>query len=284
MKYANLPFDAYRLLPGTNWTRLKSMKTSPLQYRHDEEHPREETAALRIGVAAHAVVLEPGELERRCVVFEGARRAGKEWEAFKLAHAGKMIFSRAEWDRAIGAGEAIKANKLAQEYLREGLHELAVTWTDPTTGMPLKCRVDHAGPWQVEVKTTGVFDMRRFTNLAARMGYVEQLAFQDEGLAANDVVVHADKIMIVVDSKPPHDVMVGVWKAMDIEVGRREVRELLGELKKCRESGRWPGIAKDELVEFSLPSWKLLGEDGDIDMDYGHSGDLADHPAFGDDT
>lgn len=274
-KFERLDFDSYRKLHGTNWTRLKSLRTSALQYRYDEANPREETPALRIGIAAHALVLEPAELERRCCVFKGARRAGKEWDAFKLEHAGKIIFNEGEWDRAIGAGEAILRNKLAQGYLRDGLHELAVTWMDPATGIPCKCRVDHAGPHQVEIKTTGVLEPRRFANLAIGMGYHGQLAFQDEGLAANGVKVFADKIMIVVDSKPPHDVVVYRWRSMDVEVGRKDVRSLLALLKAHRAADRWPGVANDQVVDFEMPAWAL--DDGAIDMDYG------DNPAlFGD--
>lgn len=278
MKYERLDFDSYRKLAGLNWTRLKSLRTSALQFKHDSEHARAETKALRIGVGAHAHVLEPEELARRCVVFPGPRRAGKEWEAFKLEHAGKMVFSQPEWDCALGAGQAVKDNRWADIYLRQGLHELAVTWKDAETGLDLKCRVDHAGPWHVELKSTAVIDPRRFNNLVASMGYHCQLAFQDEGLRANGIETHREKIMPVVQSSAPFDVIVYRVDPSYVEIGRSEVRDLLRKYVECRDKNAWPGRAPEGTLELSPPAWLLLGEEG-IDMDYGDESHLLEGDA-----
>lgn len=271
MKYERLDFDSYRRLDGLNWTRLKSLRTSALQFKFDSEHPREETAALRIGVAAHALVLEPAELERRFVVYEGKVRRGKEWDAFQLANPGKIICNQTEWDNAIAAGKSVVANRHAHIYLRNGIHELALTWKDEQTGLDLKCRADHAGPWLVELKSTGVIQPRLFAGLVARMGYHCQLAYQDEGLRANGIETYPEKIMIVVQSEAPFDVIVYRIPAHVVEVGRAEVRKLLARLVECRAKNTWPGIAPEGTLEFSLPAWALMGESEPLNLTSGGS-------------
>lgn len=271
MKYERLPFDAYRKLAGTNWTRLKSLRTSALQYLHDEANPAEETAILRVGIGTHARVLEPAELARRCVVFEGKVRRGKVWDAFQIEHAGKIIYSQSEWDRALGAGDAVLANPWAQNYLHHGLHELAVTWKDEETGLDLKCRADHAGPWLVELKSTGQIEPRLFAGVAARLGYHCQLAYQDDGLRANGIETFAEKIMVVVQSEAPFDVIVYRVPPHVVEIGRAEVRKLLRRLAECRATKKWPGLAPEGTREFSLPAWALMGEGEPLNLTSGGS-------------
>lgn len=244
---------AYRAIDATNWSKLKSMRISPRQYAHDLQHDKDDTPAMRIGRAAHAFLLEPDAFEREYVCYRGERR-GKAWADFAAAHAHQTILTLTEWERALTTACAINADPHAREFLRIGLKEAAVTWTDSETGLACKGRVDLAGVHLAEIKTTAVIEPYRFAALAARLGYHIQAAFYLDGLAANGLSVDPEPVLVVVQSEPPHDVCVYRFAVHTVDVGRAEYRRLLQLLKRCRERNEWPGVSP-EVRYLELPEY-----------------------------
>ena len=264
-----MTYEEYEKIDAINWSRLKAMRISPLQYWFETHNPREdEPAFLRIGSAVHAHILEPDLFTSRFARFTGKARRGKEWAAFKEEHAGKTILNAEEWDAAFGAAAAVLANRHAAKYLMAGLKEATFTWTDEDTGLKCKGRIDHAGTYLVDLKTAARMNQRIFASAAARLGYHSQLAFYSDGLAANDLPLKSDPIMIAVQSEMPHDVIVYRMPPHVIEAGRSEYRRLLAKLRECLDKNEWPGAAPDGPVDFQLPSWAYM-DDTDVALTMG---------------
>lgn len=257
----------YEDIRAVRWSRLKEMRTSPLQYKHACE--REDTppaAAMLVGLAAHAWLLEPDDFERLYICYPKQRR-GKAWEAFREDHADKYILNDSEWKRALGTAMAVIQHPIASRYLSGGVQEHTITWTDPETEIDCKARVDHAGSHLVDVKTTGVIQPERFYSHAARLGYHGQLAFYLDGLRANGFEVDVEPILIAAQSEPPHDVVVYKMPPMVVNAGRRLYRQLLQRVAACRAAGEWPGIATEE-QDLQLPEWAFL-DDGPLELTMG---------------
>lgn len=256
-----MTYAEYARIPAVNWSRLKSLRVSPLQYQHDLTAPREETGFLRIGTTMHAYILEPETFRDRFCVYEGAVRRGKEWEAFKAANANATILIASEMEAAVGCAKAVLAHPVAAPFLRGGFKEAVLQWEDAETGTKCKARLDIAGARLVDLKSAGQIGKRRFASQAASLGYHGQFAYYEDGLRANGIEPTGDPVMIVVQSEPPHDVITYRMPPHVIDAGRAEYRALLELLAECEESGVWPGVAPDELVDFELPAWAEMDDE-----------------------
>jgi hypothetical protein len=256
----------YERLPGINWSRLKNLRVSPFYF--ENAPPRSETPALRVGLAVHARILEPGVYESRFALWDG-RRAGKDWQQFAEENAHLTILNQQEHDNAKACADAVLANASAYDLLTSGFSEAPQVWTDRETGVQCKGRVDHATTRLVELKTTAIIDPGRFASLAARLGYHCQNAFYLDGLEANGHYCTEPPAMIVVESVPPHDVVVYDVPEMTLDAGRLEYRRLLKLYKDCTERDSWPGLG-DERRELILPAWAYNNiSDEDLDLTIG---------------
>jgi hypothetical protein len=253
----SMPRATYDAIQAEHFSVLKEMRKSPLHYRHRKENAPKETPAMLLGRAAHTAILEPMQFLREYALFEGERRAGKEWEAFKAQHAGKSILKGAEYDLCVAMQQAVRMHPVASRYLARGRAEQVITWTDEETGLFCKARVD----WicdvpglaaLVDVKSTNTVDATLFGANAARMGHYAQIAFYARGLRAAGLPMPAK--LIAVEQQPPHDVAVFDVDGDALAAGDEEVRELLGKVLECRASGEWPGRYAAE-QQLRLPAW-----------------------------
>lgn len=251
-------------------SQLKEMARSALHYQHRLDNPRT-SKPLTLGTTAHTAVLEPQRFLADYALWDertkGGRvrpRNGKDWKAFEVAHAGKTIVRADEYNEAMAIRDAVRGKPCAMKYLRKGEPEVSFFWEDSVTGRACKGRVDwvtRPGTVDVLVGLKTARDVRAiaFGNATAKLGYHLQWAFYRdayEGLTGRVPMV----VEIVVESAPPHDVVVYVIPAEVTELGRDEYRRLMGLLIECERSGDFPGTADDEQV-LSLPSYMYEAQD-----------------------
>jgi exodeoxyribonuclease VIII len=254
MKERRETFPGYRRVRAVNWSTLKEMARSPKHYRYRLENPPEETPAMRLGRAIHTAVLEPDAFPLEYVVYDGPRRAGKDWEEFAAVNVRKTILKVDEYQTALDVRDAVRGHKLAARLLRRGRREVTLQWTDPQTHMRCKGRLDHLrGDVLTDLKSTRDVDARTFGRLAARMGYIQQLAFYRRGLLATG---HAEApvYVVVVESEAPFSVAVYEVDDDALYAGDEIVGELLQQVKGCRKRRRWPD-AHEGLETLDVPPW-----------------------------
>ena len=248
--------EEYDAIEAVNWTTAKEAAKSPLHYRERVEHPLEDTTRLAIGRAGHTAVLEPDRFALDYAVFRGERRAGKAWEEFRGAHPENITILRVdEYEQCLAMRDAVRNHPVAGPIFRRGTAEHVLTWTDATTGLPCKGRIDFLadGPVLVDLKTTKSVSAREFAATAARMLYHAQLAFYRQGLAANGVCAVPTKI-VAVEVDAPHDVAVFALDDDTLWAGEEVVREVMTKIAECRRSKSWPGRYATE-QPLTLPAW-----------------------------
>lgn len=264
-------FTQYREIRAVNWSSLKQLRVSPLQYQYRLSHEMTDSAMFRVGRAAHTSVLEPEAFASRHTLFPGASRRGKAWEAYLADYAGddpRDILIEREADLALGCADAIRNCPEAMRHLHGGVAEHTITWTDADTGLACKARCDSVNGHLVDLKATAYVSPRLFPSEAARLGYHGQIAFYLDGLVASGLLP-ADSpippVIVAVQSEPPHDVVVWTIPGDTIETGRCLYKRLMLRLIDCRDSGLWPGVAP-EPVSLALPAWatKELEDDGEM--------------------
>ncbi len=261
-----MTFVEYLALPGVNFSTLKHLRRSPRHYAYAVANQRPDTASLRLGRAVHAACLEPDRFALDYVVFTGARRAGKEWDAFELTHDGRTILKLDEYQRALAIRDAVRSHPLVAPYLVEGEAEKVLTWTDQTTGLALKARLDWLAPTAVvDLKTSrDATNPRKFAASAWDLGYYHQLAHYTAG--TNAVTGwNLPAIVIAVEPSAPFDVAVFRLDEDALAIAGGQVDELLVLLAQCREANVWPG-AHDAEITLGLPKWALPDVE-DLDLE-----------------
>jgi len=267
--HPGMTYAEYAGIDAVNWSRLKAMRVSPLQFHYELTNPPDADAShFRVGTAAHCRVLEPDSFSQRFVVFSGTRR-GKGWEAVKshAAATGVTVLSEDEATAALGAAASVLTNPHSSAILSAGLREVSITWEDEVTHFDCKGRIDFAGDHMVDLKTTARIEPRAFATQAARLGYHAQFAFYLDGLRANGIANDKPPVLIAVQSALPHDVIVFTIPPHVLDAGRREYRRLLTKLYECAESNRWPGAAPNGPVVFELPRWAYENDYALIEAD-----------------
>ncbi len=258
----------YRAHPALNWSRLKQIETSPLHMQYADTVPSTETTSTRIGSAVHCLALEPERWDAEFATYTGKVRRGKEWQAFSEAHPGKVILTQAELTKAQRASLAILGHSVAGPLVTgDGPTEQAVFWADKRGMVPCKARLDkistEAGKARlIEIKTTYDADPRRFASTVVKYGYHGQLAWYQRALdwSATHNDTDPEPALIVVESSPPHDVIVYRIPADVMDAGRKLCDELLDKYKACIAANAWPGRAPDNELCLELPSWAMTDD------------------------
>lgn len=263
-----MTFEEYQKVKGVNWSTLKEMRKSPLHYKHALEHPRKDTPRLALGRATHTAILEPDRFLLEYACFKGPIRRGKKWDAFKEAHPTETILKQEEYALCLAMRDAVRNSAPAMAYLKDGRSEVPVSWTDETTSLTCKGRMDWLSTSRtaiVDIKTTQDVDPQRFASLCARMLYHCQAAFYQEG--AKRVTGKAlPVVLIAVEAAPPHDVVPYVLDDDATYAGWEVCAGLLERVKECRESGKWPGRYEEEQT-LRMPAWIWDDNEDDTSTD-----------------
>lgn len=258
-----------------NWSTLKAMRQSPKHYLHGLASPREDTEALLLGRYAHCAVYEPHKLAERYVCepkfhhgwnddtaikagFQGGKQAAAAWA---IANVGREVIAADLWGRAHALAAALAADPIAAPLFHTGYSEQLVTWTDQATGIECRGRIDHVNGCLSDLKTARSIEPRQFAAQAVQLGYISQLAYYADGLAANGVVLTEPPVIIAVENVAPHDVIVLELSESDIASGRRIYRQCLDRLKWCRDRNEWPGVAGGQRQGFVMPAWAVPAEE-----------------------
>jgi hypothetical protein len=256
MSYAD-----YGSIKALNWSLLRELAVSPLQFAWRRENPQPETAAMVLGRATHTAVLEPDRFPLEYVVFTGARRAGKDWEAFDAANADKTILKADEYETCLRIRDAVRGNRDAMRLIETCAHEVSVEWE--RDGVKCKGRMDLVTPGVIcDLKTTKQLD--RFGATVARFLDHAQMAWYGGAFSAPQSIY-----IIAAQSVPPHDVVVYSLPQDVIDSGRAVVDRLFRLYQECTASGEWPGLGADGVRELVLPPWASGADTANVTLTIG---------------
>lgn len=259
---SRVPASEYFAIQAVSITRLKELKRSPQHYRYLLANPKESNA-LTLGSATHCAVLEPERYTADYALWdlrtEGGNlrpRNGKTWDQFKVANAGKTIITDDEHSYSMTMQKAVRSNPDAMRYLETGDPEVTMQWEIE----PFKCKgradwlttVDGV-PVIVGLKTARDCRPFIFGSASAKLGYHLQWAYYYD--AYKQITGREARVVeIVVESTPPHAVVVYAIPDDILWQGREEYLELLKQLGECELNNDWPGPAIGEQI-LTLPSW-----------------------------
>ena len=209
-----------------------------------------------IGRATHVLTLEPERFFSTYAVWDGPRRAGPDWEKFKKKCDGLEILREDDYHLAKAMAAAARNDERCGPLLRGGSAEVTMLWTDPSTGIECKGRIDFATDAGaiIDLKTTKDASREAFEMDSWKLEYHTRASFYVDGHAAANGGHLLPYIVVAVEKKPPHVVQAYVLPDLMLDMGRDTYRPWLTRLAQCRKESRWPGYA-DGPLELRPPRW-----------------------------
>jgi len=241
-------------------TGLKEILRSPAHFQTYLNGAHKETAALSLGTAIHARLLEPDLFVQDYVVAPAGDKRQKEYKEFEVANANKKILTTAQVATIEGIAASANSHASVSTLLRDGLVEHSIIWQDEETGIWLKIRPDllvvDAETWIcADVKSTDDASPQSFIRSCINYDYDVSAALYLEGLRQT-FKRDFDFCFIACEKEEPYCVALYAAPEKMLKRGMRRVREALRVLKQCRDCDKWPSYQSDGGYEMlDWPNW-----------------------------
>jgi hypothetical protein len=271
--------NAYRALPGANWSTLKNILVSPRAYIHACNTTITPTPAMEFGTAVHLAVLEGEEFTRRQVVVPdeyltgsggiSTSKAAREWQSGLPVDA--LLLTPTQAVAIMMILSRIDGHRGATSWLKQAdQREQPVQWTDDDTGTVCKaCPDAYGNGLLLDLKTwspRGEFTPDAFMREALSRRYLGQLGYYMKGLAHIGIEI-ARLGFLVVQSVAPHDVMCIELDVDATDYALREADDALAALHEWRENGGEDEGAAPDIVTMGLPAWAARSRNNQPDTD-----------------
>lgn len=262
--HPGLSYPDYNRIDAARSSVLKHFKKSPHHAYAAMTNPAadEPTLAKQLGEATHCAILEPDQLERRYVVWEGVKGPGRadrdRWAQFQIEHHAKIIVPQKEMDKALRIRDALGRKPWASELFGSaGVSELTAVWPDPEYELLCKVRADRlviGCSTLLSLKTARDGSRERFQRAVAQYGYRVQAAMELDGF---ELLQPARRrlLWVVFETVPPYEIALYQPSEAALADGRSQYKLGLLQLKECRRTGVWPGYPNHPL-ELDLLPWE----------------------------
>jgi PDDEXK-like uncharacterized protein DUF3799 len=240
-----------------HFSLARLMADSPAKARHACENPTEPTSSMLFGSMVDHVIMPA---ERRIVVFPGAIRRGKEWDAFKAANEGALIVKIDEMREAEACAQAVLNDPDVREFgLFNGDHQHPFAWE--MHGLPWATRgLDVLGANFVnDLKTTSSTEPSALSHHIRKMKYPEQLATYRRAARLHGKTIERCYLTCV-ESRPPWDVVVVEFEPEELDEADQEVELWCARIRRAEESQDWGKRTRGVMKLKPKSAWEMAGE------------------------
>jgi len=258
--FLNLKEEDYFAVKAFSWSYSKEFAKSPA---HGQAYLSKEfkiDPERQFFKAVHCLTLEdrPDDI----VVVDGTWSAKVKTDVIEpLLKQGKLVVKQADYDDAKNVAAGLKANPKVTDLLNRSESEVSIFWTDPSSGVYCKARIDLLGAYNEDYV---IGDLKSFGDLHAEklIGwqvidkfYHHQMAFYS--MAVQHIFGKFPKYhrWIFCEGKPPFAHKVRTCPENLLNTGWQEMNKMLERYKACQEFGTWPAFEDTEL-ELELPEKK----------------------------
>ena len=257
----DMPEDEYHAHPALSQSGAKLILKAPSLYRWRMDHPQADSEALDHGKAAHLLVLGVGA-ELVLVEADSWRTKAAQEARAEARAAGKVPLLPDQYAVIQAMADRLSEHRLAMELLSRGDPEVSLFATDPTTGVPIRGRLDWLSPAiATDYKTTRELTPDAFKRTCATFGYHMQAAWYLDLLEL--VGQPREAFAFIVQAKePPYDVFVTDLTGRAIDRGRELNARAIERFRDCTASGQWPpAVSPSAYITTDLPAWAYYDND-----------------------
>lgn len=263
LKVLNLPSQDYHTdLAVQSCSLLKPMLISPAHYRAQFFETHASTKAKDFGTLIHTLVLEPQTFASRYAVYAGVKDGrDPEFKAFTKAHAGQTVIDDVALQDAKRMCEKILERRFRgrrfADFLAEGEKEATIYYTDPSTGVRCRVRVDLLHPEFVfDLKTALSVIQAEWLRQAVSLHY--DLQSYMYSLAVCLFAGHEKPlpfVFIAAENTAPYSVSAFTAGESFLSRGGRKYQEALSAYAACSQVNHWPDLGEEATVE--LEHWMV---------------------------
>jgi len=230
---------------------------SPAHFKYGR---RTETAAMSLGTAIHAALLEPDAFDSEYVAkdWDARTKAGKA-RAEEVAALGLKALDPQTFDDVRHIRDAIYADPMMHAVFThaEARAEESAFWIDEETGVHCRVRPDLSINSQgllVDPKTTRDARDHSFSSDIAKYGYHAQEWLYRRGWEAATGTQVGAFIFLVIETEAPFAWRIVELDSASVEEGGRAMRAALAAYAECQRTGEWPAYDSAPTT-MSIPRW-----------------------------
>jgi hypothetical protein len=265
--------------PSISASGLKKIADCPAKFwatscLNPNRFPPEESKALDLGRAAHALVLGEPEFAAHFIIspYDDFRsKDAREWRDAQTL----VILKSPDFETVRAMADAQRASPVVMQAFEKGEPEVSLIWKDAETGIWLKSRPDWLphdpqSRFLVDYKTAVTIEPRRLSADAFKFGYHVQAALQ---LDAVQIVLGIKRPLgiahVVQEKEPPYLADLRMFGPEQLDYGRLIYRKALRRFADCLSSGKWPGYTTEPQY-FETPFYILK----EMENHYDDSGNI----------
>lgn len=275
-----MDFAEYRAIERMNASTLVHGLHSMRRLKRyiDKGVEDEDTLCKALGVATHALLLEPEEFERIYAVMpdyhllpENKTAKGESTDSkltkfykervkeFCTDNARRIVIGRESYDKCLYAIEQIRSHHSAPSLLVDVKTEQ--TLTGVIGGIPFKGRIDILGDGFIaDLKTTFNASPHVFGRTAANQNYDFKLAIYRE-LYRQQFGHQPEVKLLVQEIGGDFDTCVVNVADIVLDNAAGEVQRVIDAMKASIYIGKWYGVDQGmKQVELVVPNWKMRDE------------------------
>lgn len=271
-RYDDIDETTYHSLPYVSSTYLRKLANNPAE----AAIPFKPSASMVIGSAVHKIALEgPAAFEESYFCMpdiphhKNSNAYKEEFYILQQAAEGKEIVDSTQLEIILGCTKSVMEHPVSRRLLGPtlGKPEVSIIFTDPITGLRGKARVDRLPDprmkFAIDLKTSADASLLGFGRSITKYGYATQAAYYLHALRMAGVEAE-NFVFVVVETKPPYQVLTGMLDPTYLEYGFQTVNRLLGIEKECRELGFYPNV---QIPGHISSLYEIYNTDGTIKND-----------------
>ncbi len=271
----SMPFKKYLAHPALNAGKLVLLARTPATLKLELDRiaadVEADTAALRMGKALHAALLEPASFTKLFKECDRTTKAGKALAESMENVPTITLLTPKEYAMVPGMAAAINGDKIARQICGADVQkEISLFWED-FGGIQCKARLDglHRAKgilWDIKSSRDANPDSRRFEFQVKELGYDIKAAWYWRAAETVCQIKVKEFLWIVVENVPPHNLIVRSIAPETLDAAWLKIESLVARYRECVRTGFWPRAYAEEIVPLKLwqsPGDKQLTLDGE---------------------
>lgn len=266
--YKHLPADVYHGdRDALSCSLMKPLLISPAHFQAGLVACEKSSAARDFGSLVHLLVLEPELASRDLAVFPGIGDRTSAFEEFELAHPGKLVVDEPTFSEGLRVAQRVmdaryKGRPLGR-FIEEAISEATIYFTEPSTGLRMRIRIDSYHPeFSFDLKTTRFAQARAFMKDTVSKDYDLQAYMYSLGRCLFEgVTTPKPFVFIAAENAAPYSVSTYEAGPTFMGNGANKFQACAAAFKACTESGYWPDLSSDGVLEIE-PWQQFSGKPG----------------------
>ena len=256
--FRHMPADIYHSdRDALSCSLLKPLLLSPAHFQVALTAAPKPSIAKDFGSLVHLLLLEPHLAASELAVYPGigsARDPG--FKAFLAANSHRLAVDEptfAAAHRLAGkVSETRYRGRPLGRFVEESMCEATIYFTEPTTGLRLRIRMDAYHPdISFDLKTTRHATPSAFARDAIDFGYDLQAFMYGLGRQLFEGRPTAPFVFIAAETAPPYSVGTFEAGASFIENGAAKLQACLTAFLACSATGYWPDLSGNTTLEIT---------------------------------